>query len=123
MPFTPAQLAAQMQNPHPFPPPNLATWSASTLANQAPMLAAYFAYWDGVQNWITLNGGNGAPFGWDNLIGLEKNGQQVVLLGPQQTAPFNDAFNDVRTHRGSPGFRLFQASQAAERLIRFLPNL
>lgn len=114
MPFTPAQLATQMNNP------GLAVWSASTLQNQAPLIAAYTAYFNGVQTWIDLNGGNGQPFGWNNVAGLQVNGVQVVLQGPAQTAPFNDAFNDVRAHLGQPGFRLFQAAEAAQRLINVL---
>lgn len=92
MSFTTTQLAAQMNDP------NLAAWAASNPQNQGPMLAAYTAYFNGIQWWIAEN--NGAnPFGWDNVTGLTRpGGAQVVLVGPAQTAPFNDAFNDVRTH-------------------------
>lgn len=117
MPFTPAQLAAQMANP------NLTTWADSTLQNQAQYEAAYVAYFDSIQNWIDLNGGNGNPFGWDNVIGLEVKGSQVVLQGPQQKAPFNDSFNDVRKYMGQPTFRLYQAAQANQRLIKVLNTM
>lgn len=117
MPFTAAALATQMGNP------NLATWAASTPQNQAAYLAAYTAYFNGIQQWITANGGAN-PFGWNNVTGLTKNnGTQVVLQGPAQTAPFNDAFNDVRAHIGQAGFRLFQAAEADQRLIRVLNNI
>lgn len=114
MAFTTAQLAAQLAHP------NLATWAASTLANQGPLLAAFDAHFAAVQTWITANGGSD-PFGWDDVQGLTHvSGAPVVLSGPQQTAPFNDAFNDVRTFRPTPGFRLFQAAEAMQRLIRVL---
>lgn len=114
MPFTPAQLSAQMTNP------NLQAWADSNPANQAGYIAAYTAYFNGIQTWIDNNGGDGNPFGWDNVNGLEVGGVQVVLQGPQQRAPFNDAFNDVRTHLNTAGFRLFQAAEANQRLINFL---
>lgn len=117
MPFTPAQLSNQMNNP------NLQTWANSTLQNQAQYIAAYTTYFNGIQTWIDANGGNGNPFGWDNVIGLEVNGVQVVLQGPAQRAPFNDAFNDVRAHIGAQGFRLFQAAGADQRLINVLNNM
>ncbi|CAB3778171.1 hypothetical protein LMG28614_00558 [Paraburkholderia ultramafica] len=117
MPFDPAQLAAQMQNP------NLATWANCDLNNQAQYIAAYTVYFNGIQTWIDQNGGDGNPFGWDNVNGLEVNGLQVVLQGPAQKAPFNDAFNDVRAHLGQPGFRLFQAAEANQRLITVLSRM
>jgi len=117
MPFTTNQLAAQMNHP------NLATWAASTPTNQGPHLAAFTAYFNGLQTWITNNGGAN-PFGWDNVTGLTRaNGQQVVLQGQGQTAPFNDAFNDTRTHLGTPGFRLFQAATACQHVLTVLPTL
>lgn len=117
MAFTPAQLAAQMANP------NLATWASSTPANQAEFIPAYMAYFNGIQTWIDQNGGNGHLFGWDNVNGLEVNGIQVGLQGPAQKAPFNDAFNDVRAHLGTPGFRLYQADEANQRLINVLNRM
>lgn len=117
MSFTTLQLAAQMNNPA------LPVWAASNLNNQAQYMPAFIQYFNGVQTWITNNGG-ADPFGWDNVTGLTRpNGQQVVLLGPQQKAPFNDAFNDVRTHLTAGDLRLFQAAEAIQRLIRFLPTL
>lgn len=117
MAFTTLQLAATMNDP------NLATWANSTLQNQAQYLAAFTQYFNGVQTWITNNGGAN-PFGWDNVAGLTRpNGVQVVLNGPQQRAPFNDAFNDTRAHLGTPGFRLYQAAEACQRLINLLPTL
>lgn len=117
MPFTGQQLATQMDDP------NLGAWATSTLANQGPLLPAFTAYFTGVQAWITNNGGAN-PFGWNNIAGLTlQNGQQVVLQGPAQNAPFNDAFNDVRAHLPSPDFRLFQAGEAIQRLINVLRRL
>ncbi|TDN58903.1 hypothetical protein [Paraburkholderia sp. BL10I2N1] len=117
MPFDPAQLAAQMQDP------NVATWAGCNLQNQAQYIAAYTAYFNGIQTWINQNGGDGNPFGWDNVNGLEVNQVQVVLQGPAQRAPFNDAFNDVRAHLGQPEFRLFQAAEANQRLITVLSRM
>jgi len=117
MAFTTLQLAATMNNPA------LQTWANSNLGNQAQYLAAFTAYFNGVQTWITNHGGAN-PFGWNNVNGLTTpNGQQVVLHGPQQTAPFNDAFNDVRAHLGTPGFRLFQAGAASINLIGVLQHI
>jgi hypothetical protein len=113
MAFTTAQLAAQMDDP------NLATWAASTPATQAAFVAPFTVYFTGVQTWITANGG-GNPFGWDDVSGMTRNGLQVVLNGPQQRAPFNDAFNDVRQYLGNPGFWLFKAAENIQRLIRVL---
>jgi hypothetical protein len=111
MPFTTLQLARQMNNQ------NLAVWAASTPQNQGQFLADFRAYFDGLQKWIKANGGAN-PFGWNNVAGLTlPNGNPVVLQGPAQRAPFNDAFDDVRQHLNTPGFRLFQAAQAAQRLI------
>ncbi len=117
MPFTPAQLAAQMNNV------NLAQWADSNPGNQAAFMPAYTAYFAGVQAWIDAHGGNQLPFGWDNVMGLQAHGVQVVLLGPAQRAPFNDAFNDVRAHLGTPNFRLYQAAQAGQRLIGVLNRM
>ncbi|MDC7807111.1 hypothetical protein PQS31_09790 [Luteimonas sp BLCC-B24] len=117
MPFTPAQLATQMAHPQ------LATWASSSPQNQGPYLQPYIAYFNGIQAWIDVHGGNGAPFGYDNVAGMEVNGVQVQLLGPQQKAPFNDAFNDVRAHLGQQGFRLFQAAEASQRLIGVLNRM
>jgi len=117
MPFTAQQLATQMDDP------NLGAWAASTPQTQAPLLPAFTAYFTGVQTWITNNGGAN-PFGWNNVAGLtNQNGQQVVLQGPAQNAPFNDAFNDVRAYLHSPTFRLFQAAEASQRLINVLRRL
>lgn len=99
---------------------NLATWAGCKIPDQDQYLAAFTAHFAAVQAWITANGG-ADPFGWNNVAGLQlTNGQQVTLVGPPQTAPFNDAFNDVRTHLDTPGFRLFQAAEAFQRLIRVL---
>lgn len=117
MPFTPAQLAMQMGNP------NLNIWAASTLQNQAPLIPAYMGYFNGLQAWIDQNGGDGNPFGWDNVNGLQVNGVQVVLQDLGKRSAFNDAFNDVRQHLGHPGFRLFQAAAADIRLITVLHNM
>ena len=117
MAFTTLQLADQMDDPA------LPTWAASDLNNQAQYIPAFTQYFNAVQTWITNNGGAN-PFGWNNVAGLTRpNGQQVVLQGPQQRAPFNDAFNDVRAYLMTPGFRLFQAAQAIQRLIRLLRTL
>lgn len=118
MPFTTAQLAQQMNNP------NLGTWAGSNPQNQAQYMAAYTNYFNGIQQWIDNNGGNGNPFGWDNVVGLtHQNNVQVVLQGPAQRAPFNDAFNDVRAYINNPNFRLFQAAQADQRLIGVLNRM
>lgn len=117
MPFTPAELSNQMENP------NLGAWAASRLENQEDFIDAYTAYFNGIQAWIDANGGNNLPFGWDNVIGLEINQVQVALLGPQQKAPFNDAFNDVRKFLGTQKFRLFQAAHANQLLIRVLNGM
>jgi hypothetical protein len=115
--FTTIQLAQVMNDP------NLVTWAATNPQNQGPFVPAFTNYFNGVQAWINANGGHGL-FGWDNVIGLTYlNGQQVVLQGPQQRAPFNDAFNDVRAHLNTPGFRLYQAAEAQLRLINYLPRL
>ncbi|WP_028888890.1 hypothetical protein [Tenacibaculum ovolyticum] len=117
MPFTTVKLANQMINP------NLQMWANSTPANQEQYLNAYLTYFNGLQTWITANGG-GNPFGWNNVTGLTlPNGTQVVLQGPAQKAPFNDAFNDVRQHLNTPGFRLFQAAEADLRLIGVLNRM
>ncbi|OQS30831.1 hypothetical protein B0T40_24600 [Chromobacterium haemolyticum] len=117
MPFTTAQLAAQLDAPA------LQTWADSTPANQGPLLPAYTAYFAGIQAWINQNGGNGLPFGWNNVFGLiHQNENPVVLAGPVQRSLFNDAFNDVQTRIGQPGFRLFQAAEADRRLISWLLN-
>ena len=117
MPFTTAQLAAQVNNPQ------LSLWAGTNPGNQAPFLTAYTNYFNGLQNWITANGGAN-PFGWNNVAGLTRlNGVQVVLLGPAQRAPLNDAFEDVRAHLETPNFRLFQAAQADQRLIGALGHL
>ena len=117
MPFTTVQLANRMNDP------NLAEWAASTLQNQAQFLTAYGNYFNGIQAWINTNGGAN-PFGWQNLGGLTlPNGTPVVLQGPAQRAPFNDAFDDVRTHIASPTFRLFQAAEADLRLIAVLNRM
>ncbi|MFJ7792867.1 hypothetical protein [Pseudomonas sp. NPDC096950] len=117
MAFTTAQLATQLNVRA------LSTWAASTPENQEPLLQGFTEYFTAVQTWIT--GNNGAtPFGWNNLHGLTtRNGTQVVLQGPAQRAPFNDAFDDVRTHLMTPGFRLYQAGQAIVRLIGVLGRL
>jgi hypothetical protein len=118
MAFTDAALAAQLGNQ------NLATWAGSTPQNQEQYLAAFTTYFAGIQTWIDGQGGNGHPFGWDNVIGLTLlNGTQVVLQGPSQRAPFNDAFNDVRAHMGQPDFRLYQAAEALQRLIGVLNRM
>lgn len=117
MSFTPAQLAAQLSNP------DLQKWASSTLSSQTDLIPAFISYYNNIQPWINSNGGNGSPFGWDNLAGLESNGQQVSLNGPAQRAPFNDAFNDIRAHMGTPGFRLFQAATAIQRLIQVLQHM
>lgn len=117
MPFTTTQLAAQMNDPQ------LVQWANSNPQNQGPFLPAFTAYFNGLQVWITANGGVN-PFGWQNVTGLTHvNGVQVVLQGPQQRAPFNDAFDDVRLYLNTPNFRLFQAAQAAQRLIAFLGQM
>ena len=117
MPFTAVQLATQMNDPQ------LGQWADSDLQNQVPFLIPFTTYFAGVQAWITANGGAN-PFGWNDVRGLtDRNGAQVVLQGPQQRAPFNDAFEDVRTHLGTPNFRLFQAAQAIQRLIRVLGQM
>ncbi len=117
MAFTTTQLATAMNEP------NLVIWAASNPQNQQQYLQAFTTYFNNVQTWINANGGVGL-FGFDNVVGLTYlNGNQVVLQGPQQRAPFNDAFNDVRTHLGNPNFRLFQAAQAQINLIGFLPHL
>jgi hypothetical protein len=114
MPFTTAQLAVQMNDP------NLILWAGSNLGDQGPMVPLYTAYFDNLQLWITNNGGAN-PFGWQNVAGLTHvNGNQVALQGPAQRAPFNDAFDDVRANLNNPGFRLFQAAEAAQRLINVL---
>lgn len=117
MPFSTHQLANQLNDP------NLPAWAGSTLANQAPMIAPFTAYFNAVQNWITMNGGNGPAFGWNDVNGLQSGGVQVVLQGPQQRAPFNDAFDDTRAHLGQPTFRLFQSASAFQRLMALLPHL
>lgn len=119
MSFTTAQLANQIYQP------SLDEWADTNLITQAPFLNAYIEHFNNLQAWINDCGGNGQPFGFNNVIGLMyvSNRQQVVLQGPQQRAPFNDAFDDVRAHLGTQGFRLFQAAQAAQRLIRFLAIL
>jgi hypothetical protein len=117
MPFTTLQLAQQMNNP------NLAQWANSNPQNQAPHLVNFTNYFNNLQTWITNNGGAN-PFGWNDVTGLTLiNGTPVVLQGPAQTAPFNDAFNDVRTHLNNPDFRLFQAAGAIQRLINVLQNM
>lgn len=117
MPFTTAQLAAQMNDP------NLPQWAASTPQNQGPFLTPFTNYFNGVQAWITAHGGAN-PFGWSNVTGLTHlNGTQVVLQGPAQRAPFDDAFDQVRAHLNSQNFRLFQAAEAAQRLIKVLTNM
>ena len=118
MPFTAAQLATQMNNAQ------LAAWAGTTPQTQTPVDVANFtAYFNGVQTWITNNGGAN-PFGWNNVTGLTRNnGVQVVLAGPADRAPFNDAFDDVRTHLATPGFRLFQGAEAAQRLIGVLNRM
>ena len=117
MPFTTVALANQMNDP------DLAAWAASTPANQGPDLPNFTAYFNNVQAWITNNGGAN-PFGWNNLGGLTHvNGNPVALPGPADRAPFNDAFNDTQAHIGTPGFHLFQAATAAQRLIRVLIRL
>lgn len=117
MPFTALELAATMSNP------NLEAWADSTPQNQGQYLAAFTQYFNDVQTWIRNN--NGAdPFGWNNVAGLtNRHGVQVVLNGPQEHAPFNDAFNDTRAHLGTPGFRLFQAAKACQLLINVLTTL
>jgi hypothetical protein len=103
--------------------PQLPTWAQSTLQNQGPLVPAYTQYFTGLQGWITANGGAN-PFGWDDVSGLTyTNGQPVVLRGPADNAPFNDAFNDVRKHLNQPDFRLFQAAEAGERLIKVLDRM
>ncbi|MHC8371713.1 hypothetical protein ACYZT2_13095 [Pseudomonas sp. MDT1-85] len=119
MAFTTVQLAAQINNSR----NDLQVWADSTLQNQGPMVPAFTAYFNNLQDWITQNGGAN-PFGWNDVTGLTyANGIQVVLQGPAQTAPFNDAFNDVRAHLGNPDFRLFQAAGASLRLINVLGQL
>ncbi len=114
MPFTTAQLADRMNHDQ------LVEWSNSAPHNQQEFLNGFTVYFNELQAWITQHGGAN-PFGWNAIAGLtHNNGVQVVLQGPQQRAPFNDAFNDVRMHLGNPDFRLFQAAEAIRRLIRFL---
>lgn len=118
MPFTTAQLATQINNNN----ANLQAWAATTWANQTgAQVLAFTTYFNNLQVWIANNGGAN-PFGYGNVAGLRRvaNGAQVMLQGPQQRAPFNDAFDDVRAHLGAPGFRLFQAAQAHQRLVTFL---
>jgi hypothetical protein len=119
MPFTDAQLATQMNVP------DLDTWAATNQANQAQYMAAFIAYFDGIQTWIHANGGIDL-FGWNNVIGLTYlNGtpvpSPVVNLG--QRAAFDDAFNQVRAFINSPNFRLWQAAEAEKRLINVLNNM
>jgi hypothetical protein len=117
MAFTAQELATQMGNP------NLATWADSNLQTQGAMLADYTAYFHGVEQWIQANGGAN-PFGWNDVTGLtQSTGVQVVLSGPAQRAPFNDAFDDVRTYLNQPGFRLYQAAGAAQRLVNVLSRM
>jgi hypothetical protein len=117
MPFTANQLAQQLNDPR------LVQWADSTPGNQGPSVPPFTVYFHGIQTWITAHGGAN-PFGWKNVTGLTRtDGTQVVLHGPQQTAPFNDAFDDVRTHLGTQGFRLFQAAEAMQRLIKVLGHL
>ncbi len=119
MAFTTVQLAAQINNSR----TDLQLWANSTLQNQGPMVPAFTTYFNNLQTWITQNGGAN-PFGWDNVTGLTyPNGIQVVLQGPAQKAPFNDAFNDVRAHLDKPDFRLFQAAQASLTLINVLAQM
>ena len=117
MPFTTAQLAQRIATP------SLDQWAASTPQNQDPFLPDFTAYFTGLQDWITQNGGAN-PFGWRDITGLtHTNGTQVVLPGPAQRAPFNDAFDDVRAHLDGPGFRLYQGAEALRRLVGVLNML
>ena len=118
MPFTTAQLATQLNNP------GLGVWAATTPATQGPAVAAFTLFFNNVQAWITANGGAN-PFGWNNVIGLTHvNGNQVVLVGPQGRAPFNDAFDDVRRFlANAAAFHLFKAAQNIQFLIRYLGRL
>jgi hypothetical protein len=118
MTFTTVELANRMGNEQ------LTTWADSTLQNQAQFLHNFQNYFAGLQEWITSNGGAN-PFGWQHITGLVyPNSQtQVVLTTPVQIAIFNDAFDDVRTHLNTPGFRLFQAAQNIQRLIGVLPTM
>ncbi|MHC8327306.1 hypothetical protein [Pseudomonas sp. LB1P83] len=119
MAFTTAQLAARINSSR----TDLELWAASTPQNQGPMVPAFTTYFNNLQTWITQNGGAN-PFGWNNVTGLTyANGTQVVLQGPAQTAPFNDAFNDVRAHLNNADFRLFQAAQASLTLINVLGQM
>lgn len=117
MPFTTQELAERMNDPA------LATWATSNPQNQGPLLPDYTAYFHGVEQWIEERGGAN-PFGWRDVGGLtHANGEQVVLRGPAERAPFNDAFDDVRAYLGQPGFRVFQAAEAAGRLIGVLRRM
>lgn len=119
MAFTTTQLAAQITNSR----NDLQLWANSTPQNQGPMVPAFTLYFNNLQTWITQNGG-ATPFGWDDVTGLTyPNGIQVVLQGPAQRAPFNDAFNEVRAHLGNPDFRLYQAAEASLRLINVLAQM
>jgi len=114
MAFTTVQLTQQVTDPR------LDQWAASDPGNQGPSVPLFTTYFHGIQTWITAHGGAN-PFGWRNVTGLTRvNGAQVVLHGPAQTAPFNDAFDDTRAHLGTQGFRLFQAAEAMKRLIKVL---
>jgi hypothetical protein len=117
MVFTTVQLANQMNVQ------NLMDWADSHPATQQPFLAGFTNYFNDLQTWITNNGGAN-PFSCTNIQGLTRvNGIQVVLPGPADRAPFNDAFDDVRTHLNTQEFRLFQAAQAIQRLIAVLHNM
>ncbi|KUZ70337.1 hypothetical protein [Burkholderia ubonensis] len=117
MPFTTTQLAQAMHHN------NLQTWADSAPENQAQYLANFQTHFNNVQNWIAQNGGPN-PFGWDDVTGLHhNNGNQVVLVGPAQTAPFDDAFNQTRQYLGTQNFRLFQSAKAFQRLITVLIRL
>ncbi|WP_255989917.1 hypothetical protein [Chitinolyticbacter albus] len=114
MAFTTQELAQQMNHP------NLANWANSSPRYQQPYLAGFAMYFSNLQDWITQHGGAN-PFGWEDVSGLTTpSGVAVVLHGPAQRAPFNAAFDDVRAYQNTPGFRLFQAAEAIQRLIRVL---
>lgn len=115
MSFTTQRLAARMAHPH------LAGWSKIDPDYQAPYVAAFASYFNEIQTWIYQNGGTGL-FGWDNIAGLTHANHTPVaaLTHCGYKSAFNDAFNHVREHLQMSDFRLYQAAQASQRLIRVL---
>lgn len=110
MSFTKAQLATQIHSHQ----SDLQNWCNTNQLTQGPHLVHFIGFFNGLQTWITQQGGAN-PFGWDNAAGLtENNGIATDLSAPHNLGlkvVINDAFNDTRKFLNTPNFLLFKSAE------------